>query len=321
MRALPLLLLLGAQAASAPASRPAPSPTPVSPAQIAELYAQLRGEGRLAQRLITFSRVFRGSPYVISPLGEGPGAAPDPDPRLRLDAFDCTTYVETVLALALARDPEAAAAVLDRIRYRDGQVGFATRKHFPMAQWIPDNVRAGLLRDITVQVGGDQVVWARKRLGPEVWARRKRAPDSTLPELSPEQIPVGEFKLPVIPIAVAPQLVDRIPSGAVISVVRADFRSIPVRVSHQGLVIHRRDGVMLRHAAHRTYDKVVDERLDRYLEQIARYGKWPVTGINLLLPRVPPGWDDLLAPELIAGGGAALPLQGSRGDGAGGEGR
>ena len=39
---------------------------------------------------------FLGAPYMNSPLGED--VAPDSDPLIRFDAFDCTTFVETVLA-------------------------------------------------------------------------------------------------------------------------------------------------------------------------------------------------------------------------------
>ena len=65
-----------------------------------------------------------GAPYVISLLGEGMGV--DPDPRMRFDAFDCTTFVETVLALSFAVDLPSAELRLDHIRYQGGELGFCS---------------------------------------------------------------------------------------------------------------------------------------------------------------------------------------------------
>jgi hypothetical protein len=55
-----------------------------------------------------------GAPYLLSPLGEGAG--PDPDPRFRLDAFDCMTFVETAVALGSASSLEEGRRALDDVR-------------------------------------------------------------------------------------------------------------------------------------------------------------------------------------------------------------
>ena len=73
---------------------------------------------------------FLGAKYVNSPLGEG--ALPDDDPLVRFDAFDCTTFVETVLA-------DVCECQLSKIRYKDGVVGFLTRNHFIESDWMINN--------------------------------------------------------------------------------------------------------------------------------------------------------------------------------------
>lgn len=73
---------------------------------------------------------FVGAPYVLSPLGEGAGI--DDDPLIRLDAFDCTTFVETVLA-------DANLDKLNRIRYQDGVIDFVHRNHFIETDWLINN--------------------------------------------------------------------------------------------------------------------------------------------------------------------------------------
>lgn len=73
---------------------------------------------------------FVGVKYQNSPLGEA--ILPDADPLIRFDAFDCTTFVETVLA-------NSNVGKLNHIRYRDGKVGFLTRNHFIESDWLQNN--------------------------------------------------------------------------------------------------------------------------------------------------------------------------------------
>lgn len=74
---------------------------------------------------------FLGVPYAESPLGEG--ALPDDGPLIRFDAFDCTTFVETVLA-------DGDVDCMNQIRYRNGEIGFLTRNHFIECDWLPNNM-------------------------------------------------------------------------------------------------------------------------------------------------------------------------------------
>lgn len=73
---------------------------------------------------------FLGVKYINSPLGEA--VTPDTDPLIRFDAFDCTTFVETVLA-------DGDINKLNRIRYQDGKIGFLARNHFIESDWLPNN--------------------------------------------------------------------------------------------------------------------------------------------------------------------------------------
>src|SRR5207253_920340 len=175
---------------------------------------------------------FVGTPYKLSPLGEGPGAPLDPDPTFDLRHVDCLTLVEEVLALAHNPDLSRAKALLQRIRYDDGVVDFAHRRHFAMTQWIPGKQRLGVLRDVTAEVGA-RVVQARKTLGPHTW----RGKWAVWPKRLADRLPRGEFALPVIPIDEAIAASERIPDGAFVSVVRTDRPRTPIRITHQGIVV------------------------------------------------------------------------------------
>lgn len=106
---------------------------------------------------------FVGAPYA-------PGTLERPGPEqlvVNLETLDCVTFVETVLVLArlaragdpgLAADParlrSAFAAELTRIRYRDGVLdGYASRLHY-FSEWIADNDRRGVVRDLSGALGG-----------------------------------------------------------------------------------------------------------------------------------------------------------------------
>lgn len=246
------------------------------------------------ERLLAVTAPFLDAPYVLSPLGEGKdGDGVDVDPRLRLDAFDCTTFVETALALAYARDFGDVQPLLDELRYQ-GPVGYAARRHFPEAEWIPQLVAAGLLKDVTRAVGGASVVREEKVLNPAVWNRAKKP---GLPTLDDARIPSGTFGLDVWPLAEAMKNPDRIPAGTVLHLVRVDFASVPVRVSHQGLVLEKDGKKFLRHAADRMHHRVVDEPLDRFFQRMSQYGKWPVSGVHLTQIVAQDGWRARLRPS------------------------
>jgi hypothetical protein len=104
------------------------------------------------------ARPFVGEPYTPQTL-----ELPGPERVVvNLREFDCVTYVESVLAMArLVRDGRHGFAAfteeLRRIRYRDGQLnGYPSRLHY-FSEWIADNERLGMVRDITRELGGARV--------------------------------------------------------------------------------------------------------------------------------------------------------------------
>src|SRR5207249_1589617 len=64
--------------------------------------ALLRDAVDLARRIAVVSARYLGTSYVRDPLGEGPGATPDSDRLFCRTGVDCQTYVEQVLAEAVA---------------------------------------------------------------------------------------------------------------------------------------------------------------------------------------------------------------------------
>jgi len=98
---------------------------------------------------------FTGTPYVPHTLeGNGPERL-----IVNLREFDCTTFVESVLALARcvslgSPSFEAFRSQLQCIRYREGIIkGYASRLHY-FVDWIADNEKKNVVKDITLSMGG-----------------------------------------------------------------------------------------------------------------------------------------------------------------------
>jgi hypothetical protein len=108
-----------------------------------------------AQTAITIAKSFIGQPYKAGTL-EG---KPKEQLVCNLRDFDCSTFVETVVAMSLinhAGSPsfEKFKKQLTELRYRNGSVeGYASRLHY-FREWIIQAERNNILQDITSKIGG-----------------------------------------------------------------------------------------------------------------------------------------------------------------------
>jgi len=100
-------------------------------------------------RMMYFGKKFLGLPYVGGTLENG-----DKEHLIvNLHGLDCTTFVETVLALALCdrddtRTFDDYCNNLMKIRYRHGKMtDYTSRLHY-FTWWGDDNVELGLVKDI-----------------------------------------------------------------------------------------------------------------------------------------------------------------------------
>lgn len=108
----------------------------------------------IGDRVVAIGRWFVGAEYV-------PGTLEVTPERLvvNLEQFDCVTYVESMLAIARVLDEpsptfDAFLRELRTIRYRDGvMAGYPSRLHY-FSEWIANNERLGIVRDVTQELGG-----------------------------------------------------------------------------------------------------------------------------------------------------------------------
>lgn len=106
----------------------------------------------LEKRLVLIAQQFMGKPYELGALGEGINGYFDQYPAYRLDAFDCETYVDTILALTFGHDLTSFKQYMRQIRYEAGQVDFIKRNHFISLDWNKQNQKQGFIRDITTEI-------------------------------------------------------------------------------------------------------------------------------------------------------------------------
>lgn len=101
------------------------------------------------ERIGHIARLFIGVPYVAQTLEHTPEML-----TINIDELDCTTFVETVIALAYTIGENRTswqdyAHNLERIRYRNGKLnGYSSRLHY-ISDWITNNSFRGNVTEVT----------------------------------------------------------------------------------------------------------------------------------------------------------------------------
>ncbi|RMG50411.1 MAG: DUF1460 domain-containing protein [Acidobacteria bacterium] len=231
----------------------APYPEDFDPTRAEEILERIRHVPAVSERLNIVSGQFLGSPYIVHPLV---GSADTPEVfTISLTGFDCVTYVETVLALALSDTVPQFIDTVRHLRYQGGRVGWRTRNHY-MIDWIAHNVRQGFI--VNLSEGRGTV--------------NKTRVLSTIPDLPSRSVTFRCFRKRAFP-----RIEDRIADGDVIFFVSTRKT---LDVFHTGLLFRGRGGLILRHASRR-HGGVVEQPLETFLQQHS------MSGFILVRPRKP----------------------------------
>ena len=188
---------------------------------------------------------FLGAPYMNSPLGED--VAPDSDPLIRFDAFDCTTFVETVLA-------GGDVNKLNKIRYKNGNVGFLNRNHFIESDWLINN--ADLVENVSARYADtavrhvviDKQSWFKKVYNIDVYLEPVEIDLEYVPYHNVKDIKIDKMMI-VLFVADKPKIHDNIGTD--------------LAVFHMGLLFP--NGI-LRHASSE-HKKVIDADFAEYVAE------------------------------------------------------
>lgn len=101
-------------------------------------------------------KTFMGTPYVAGTLDQNPAGE---SVVVSITGLDCVTFVENCLIFSrLIKEGKANfddyMSELEKVRYREGvNNGYSSRLHY-FTDWIYDNERKGIVKDITKEAGG-----------------------------------------------------------------------------------------------------------------------------------------------------------------------
>ncbi len=219
-------------------------------------------EPDLRKRIVHLARKNLGQPYELYLLGEMPFETYDPQPLYCLGKSDCLVFAEHTYAMALSRDWPGFMRLLQRIRYRDGRIGVATRNHFTETDWNPSN--RWLVRDITTEIAGDRVLKFTEKIDRTKFLLGRYGLKTAIPV--EDHI---ETCLPYVELArAAPFLRD----GDCIEIVRGIVKpGVPASdtfggsawIGHVGLVAHGADGSL--HIIHSSDPAVREETIGQFI--------------------------------------------------------
>lgn len=249
----------------------------------------------VTERIVWFSAQFIGKPYLLGALGEGPSARFDQFPLYRVDAFDCETYVDTVLAAALADNLDAFQKELLNIRYKAGNPTYILRNHFTDLDWNLNNQQRGILKDITQNFKNKEgkriALMAEALINKPNWiatrplsaVRLEKVDKQEIKKRHAELIMQGralkatKVRIPYLPLEVLfnekgdanQALFASIPQAAIIEIIRPNWDlhekiGTNLNVSHLGFAIWKKNQLYFRQASSEM-GAVVDVPLIEYL--------------------------------------------------------
>ncbi len=211
-----------------------------------------------AEKMVYYSERFLGAPYLLVCEGEGENGRYETEPLMNLRQINCMTYCEIVMALALSRNYEEMFNILQHIRYRDGYISMATRNHYTMVDWLPEN--RWCLDEVTRQVGGGDEVESTRTIRHGEFFRRKGITD--LPAVLPDRT----VTLPYIPLARLAAHEAALQSGDVVALIQD---KPAIFSAHMLLIVKRGGKTWFRHAS-MSAGKVVDEPFAEYIAGISK---------------------------------------------------
>jgi len=212
-------------------------------------------EPDLRKRIAAIGRKNLGQPYRLNLLGEFPYQVHDDLPMFSLDHSDCVVFAEHTYAMALSQSWEEFFWMLQRIRYRDGIIGVATRNHYTEMDWNVAN--RWLVTDISAELAGPG--------GPAYSMTIDRARFLKTRHHTEASIPVETSRQAYVPKDGVAAIASQLREGDLVNVIST--RDGQYWASHVGLVVLGPDGE--RHFLHSSEPQVREETFESYIARAA----------------------------------------------------
>lgn len=194
---------------------------------------------------------------------------------INLTGLDCTTYLENVLAISRCIKEKKTTFddfknELAKIRYRNGIInGYPSRLHY-FSDWIYDNEKKGILKNISEELGGRPIKFNVYFMSthPESYIQLKENPSfiSSIKKYEEEISGREYFYIPKENIAAAEK---KIYNGDMIAFT-TNIKGLDI--SHVGFAVKAEDGrIHLMHAPNVGYKvQISDEPLSVYISKIKK---------------------------------------------------
>lgn len=271
MRYACLLLAAALAGCAAPPSAPPPAvasqPLPIEAILQKQIYQMTpveagryvawvhQAEPDLRKRIAAIGRKNIGQPYTLNLLGEFPFEVHDNLPMFSLDHSDCVVFAEHTYAMALSQSWEEFFWMLQRIRYRDGVIGVATRNHYTEMDWNVAN--RWLVTDISADLAGPDGPAYSMTIDRARFLKTRHHTERNIPVESSRQAYVAKDQVA----AIANQLQE----GDFVNVIST--RNGEYWASHVGLVVLGPDGE--RHFLHSSEPQVREETFASFIARAA----------------------------------------------------
>jgi len=230
---------------------------------------ELDADTSIGMTMVEIGQSFLGTPYVANTLDDTGNEAL----VINLRELDCTTFVENVLVLSQLAQADKLTwgnypKMLEHVRYRNGERnGYPSRLHY-LTEWMQNNSEKGLLKVITRDVHGVELLKTIDFMG----THRNSYP-ALADEANWEAVRQVESQLSEVPLWILPQedIAQRehlMQDGDIIALA-TDINGLDV--THTGLALRLEDGrIHLLHAS--TVGEVVisEKPLADYLKGIKR---------------------------------------------------
>lgn len=229
----------------------------------------------LGERVNNFALALRGTPYVNYTLELHDRIEA---PSVNMKGMDCWTLFE--IALCMGRlvalhpppySPQEMLRLIEMDRYRNGRCTgrFDSRLHH-LEDWIQDNERRGLVKDITPALGGTKLYRRMAYMGkrPHLF-RQLKADPSLVPEFIRIENELSRRGITYIPRSQVARIEPKLRNGDIICIVTNWHETY---TSHVGLASRDSNGVLrFLHASRNHREVVLDVRLSDYLKKFSTH--------------------------------------------------
>jgi hypothetical protein len=191
----------------------------------------------LRQRVRYIAKKFLGQPYQLTGkeyylLGEFPFEIYDSAPLFSIEKSNCVTFAEMVYAMSLGWDWQSFFVILQRIRYKNGEISLLTRNHYTELDWDRNN--SWLVEDITQELAKDKSVTVYTEYNKTKFFK-KWGLNVDLKE---------SLTWYYIPYEIVPEIIDKLETGDFVNIVRGYDEPNNKWIGHVGLIIKEDDGTV-----------------------------------------------------------------------------